>query len=379
MEVKVCKYIYCLFVLIVGACTNTIAQSFPKGTYLEFSTHIGQPLKHRDFITVDLSRPSFGGEVNLEFETYGKKDWHQRCGFPRWGLALSYQHSGNSAQMGSAIGLLPNITVDFFKKEKFRLFGRLGVGLALLTNPYQQTINNRNNVIGSYINNHTSLRLGAAWKFHHQFELRPSATFTHYSNAASQMPNLGLNVVSFQLGLCYMPNPVKKEDYVLYEKGDEPARKKRMQFSAVGTLGFREMETIGGPKYGVAHTSLDAGLFITKSNRLKAGIEYDYLGNVAAFMINNGGYQNQDIGWQASRLTLFVADEIMIGRFAMLAQVGFYVTQNAFQPWFMSIRLSGRYYFRNPYENNIVPFVTITMKSHRIVAEYFSIGFGSTF
>jgi hypothetical protein len=350
-----------------------------KGRYFEFSLHGGQPIKHRSFIAVDLSNPSFGGEVNLEYKTYGTKEWHQRCGFPRWGVALSYQYSGNPTQMGSAIGLLPNVTVDFLKKDHFRIFGRLGVGLAVITHPYQQTTNQANNVIGSYLNNQTSLRLGAAWRFHRQFELRPSATFTHYSNAASQMPNLGLNVVSCQLGLCYMPNPVEKEDYILYKAGEAPERKKRIQFSAVGTLGFREMETIGGPKYGVAHTSLDAGLFVTKSNRLKAGVEYDYLGNVAAFMQNNGGYESVDLTWQASRLTLYVADEIMIGRFAMLAQVGFYVTQNAFQPWFMSIRLSGRYYFRDPYQNNVAPFVTITMKSHRIVAEYFSIGFGSTF
>jgi hypothetical protein len=124
---------------------------------------------------------------------------------------------------------------------------------------------------------------------------------------------------------------------------------------------------------------MDAGLYITRNNRLKAGIEYDYIGATYAFTKHNGGYQKNDLAWQASRISLFIADEVMIGRFAILAQVGFYVTQNIGQPWFMSIRLSGRYYFADPYLNPAAPFVTVTMKSHRIIAEYFSMGFGIAF
>jgi len=69
----------------------------------------------------------------------------------------------------------------------------------------------------------------------------------------------------------------------------------------------------------------------------------------------------------------------MIGRFAILLQAGFYMTQNIGQPWFMSTRLSVRYYFIDPYLNPAAPFITVTMKSHQIVAEYFSTGFGIAF
>ncbi len=364
-----------LFILLicVSFLVTAKAQVFPKGHYLETSLHIGKPFKHRSYISVDFSQPSFGLEINYEVKTFGKKHWHQRCGFPRWGVALSYQHPGNNKQMGSGIALQPNVTIDFFRKNKFRIFGRMGVGLGVITKPYHPVNNALNNVIGSYINNNTAFRVGAAWRFHKHFELRPSAAFTHYSNAASQLPNLGINIPSFQLGLCYMPNPVEEEDYIRTEL---PNREKRIQFSGLVSLGFRELSTNSGPKYGVLQIQADAGLFITRSNRLKAGIEYDYLGSIYAFMRNNGGFEGKDLKWQASRITLYIGDEIMIGRFSILIQAGVYVTQNAYQPWIMSFRLSGRYYFLDPYLSRTAPFMTITMKAHKIVAEYFSIGFG---
>ena len=371
-------YILSLALLFSTWSSAQSSASFPKGVYFEYSIHAGKPFKHRPYITVDFSNPSFGTELNLEFKTYGKKHWHQRCGFPRWGLALSYQHSGNEEKMGSGIGILPNISIDFFKKNNFRIFGRMAVGLSIITKPYHPTNNPENNVIGSYVNNNTAFRLGFAWRFHPNFELRPSATFTHYSNAATQLPNLGINIPTFQLGICYMPNPVEEKDYIYYDKENTPQRNKRIQFSVVTSFGFREMTALSGPKYPVIQTSLDAGLYINKSNRLKAGVEYDYIGAYYAFMLNHSSYSG-DLHWKASRISLYIADEIMIGRFSILVQVGVYLTQNPLQPSFLAFRLSGRYYILDPYLNPSTPFITITMKAHQIVAEYVSVGFGTTF
>lgn len=367
-----------LIILSLIVAYNLTAQKSDKGVYFEGSFHFGKSVKHRSIITIDFPDFSYGTELNVEVKTYGKKHWHERCGFPRWGVALAYHYSGNAEQMGHCIAILPNVTVDFFKHKKIRLFGRLGVGLGVVTHPYNRQTNPLNNMVGSYINNNTSLRLGLAWRMHKNLELRPSVAFNHYSNAASTFPNLGINIPTVQLGICYMPNPVEEKDFIKLDPSQRPKRNKRIQFSYLLSMGIREL-LVSGPKYPVWQTSLDAGLFITRNNRLKAGIEYDYIGSSYAFTKHNGGYQDKDLHWEASRITLFIADEIMIGRFSVLAQVGFYITQNIGQPWFMSVRLSGRYYFVDPYLKPVAPFVTITMKSHKIIAEYFSVGFGIAF
>lgn len=370
----------CLYTFIFAIMTPCImAQAIPKGWYLESSLHVGKAFKHRSTIKIDFPALSYGTEFNLEVQTFGQKHWHQISGYPRWGIALSYLHSGNNAQMGSCIAILPNITVDFYKSKKIRIFGRMGIGLGLVTRPYNRRSNPSNNMVGSYLNNSTSFRFGLAWRVSHHLEIRPSATFTHFSNAASTLPNLGINIPSFQFGICYMHRPVASKDYHRIEKHLLPKRTKKIQFSYLLSMGYREVKTSNGPKFLVWQTSFDAGVYLNRSNRLKLGIEYDYIGSTHVFATHSTGQNTAERYWDASRITLYLADEIMLGRFTILAQLGFYLSQNPGQPWFMSVRLSGRYYFRDPYLNKTAPFISITMKSHKIVAEYFSMGLGIAF
>lgn len=363
---------------IIGS--SALAQSFlKKGWGIESSLHVGRAFKHRSTITIDFPDWSIGGELSLERQTYGTKTWHERCGFPRWGIALSYLYSGNAQEMGHGIAILPHLTIDFIKRPTWRIFGRLGVGLGIITRPFDRRTNPRNNMVGSYLNNNTAIRLGGAIRLHSQWELRPSFAFTHFSNAASTLPNLGVNTMTFQMGLFYTPIPVEATDYHRSSMEERPQRSKRVQFSAVFSAGVREL-VVAGPKYPVWHISVDAGWFIALNNRLKGGIEYDYVGAYASFMRHNGGYEGQDVDWLASHLSIFIADEIFIGRFSVSAQIGIYLTQNYGQIWFLNTRLSARYYLLDPYVNHRpTPFLTVTMKSHRIIAEYFSVGAGMAF
>lgn len=370
-----------VLLLCGGIGPSALAQGFlAKGWGIESSLHVGRAFKHRSTITIDFPDWSIGGELSLERQTYGTKGWHERCGFPRWGVALSYLYSGNAREMGHGIAILPHLTIDFIKRPTWRIFGRLGVGLGIITHPFDRQTNPLNNMVGSYLNNNTALRLGAALRLHPHWELRPSFAFTHFSNAASTLPNLGINIVSFQLGVFYTPTPVEAEDYRRTNSEERPKRSKRVQFSAVFSTGLRELETSNGPKYPVWHASVDAGVFLALNNRLKGGLEYDYVSAYVHFMRHNGGYEGQDLDWLASHLSLFIADEIFIGRFSINAQVGIYLTQNYGQIWFLNARLSARYYLLDPYVNHRpTPFLTVTMKSHRIIAEYFSVGAGVAF
>ncbi len=366
-----------LFLIIgVGLLCLATAQA-QKGWYAEGSLHFGRAFKHSTKITMDFPDFSYGAELNLERQTYGTKPWHERCGFPRWGVALAYHYTGNAPQMGHGIAILPNVTFDFIRRAHWRLFGRLGVGLGIITQPYNRISNPLNNMVGSYLNNNTSLRVGMAIDLHPQWELRPSATFTHYSNAASTLPNLGINIPSLQLGLCYRPRPVTKEDYIFAT--ERPIRSKRIQFSVLATVGLRELSTSNGPKYPVWHGSMDVGLFLSTNNRLKIGLEYDYIAAFYAFNTHSGGESNEDAHWQASRITLFLADEIFIGRFSINLQAGVYLTQNRDQLFPLSFRLAVRYYLLDPYQNTPTPFLTATIKAHKITAEYFSVGAGIAF
>ncbi|MCP4440436.1 MAG: acyloxyacyl hydrolase [Aureispira sp.] len=371
------KYAICVSALLHYSISSN-AQNIPKGLSLEGSFHFGKALKHRDYITVDMSNYVYGAEFNAEFETYGKKHWHQRCGYPRWGIALSYLHYGNNKEIGHNIGIMPNITADFFQKGNWRIFGRLGVGLSIITKPYHIINNPQNNIIGSYLNNITAFRVGFGWRVHENIEIRPSASFTHSSNAASQFPNLGINVPSLHIGICYTPNPIEKTDIIKVSKDSLPKHNWRPQFSVIGTIGYREQGTQRGPKYPVYTFMADAGIYITRNQKIKAGVEIEYLQSTHEFMRHNGGY-GDNLFLKSSLVALYVTHEWMFGRFSINTQAGFYVSKAPILPWFMYIRFMARYHFLDPFKSKVAPFIGISMKAHKAVAKYYAFSLGVSF
>lgn len=354
-----------------------VAQSFPLGMSFEGSFHYTKPVQHPIRQTAKLNAYSLGAALNVEFQTYGNKDWHSRCRYPRWGVELTVHQTGNQEILGTAIAILPNVSTDFVRYKNFRLFGRLGLGFGIVTKPYHYKDNPRNNMIGSYLNNNTAFRLGLGWQLHPRWELRPSVSLMHFSNAAFQLPNLGINFASAQLSVAYTPKPLKKEDY---KKPEEPVqRNKKLQLSFWASLGFREYKTNRGPRFPIYHFSADAGLFITKANRLKLGLNYELMPGIQALIQHSSAVLHPDLSWRSSRISLFIADEVMVGRFSISVALGVYLTQNDLQPTLLTSRFSLRYYFRNPFKRNMAPFVTLSLKAHKNVADYHSIGVGCTF
>ena len=344
--------------------------------YRSVGLHVigGGLIKHRNFITIDYTKPSFGFEFNYEQKADGSKNWHKACRYPRWGVSYLFLHFGNKEELGWAMGLVPYVNIDFLNKERFRLYGTFGVGLAVVSAPFDRISNPRNNVIGSYINNNTRFELGLDIHLNSQFSLRNTITFTHYSNAASQLPNLGINVLSGRFGLMYHISAKQK----VSEVPSTVESDKRVHFSFHSSFGFREISTTNGPKFPMLQINVQSGLFITSNQLLQAGLEYDYQGAVYEFMRNNGGFAASELMARASRVSFVLSDEVFIGRFSMQFQAGVYLTRNDYQPWFMHFRLTAKYYFRNIFDKGIKPYLLVAIKAHKIVAEYYSVGSGFT-
>lgn len=381
--------IYSILVLFFPLClqaqkpdSSGSRKVFPKGMYFEAGGHWGKIIKHTGAIKIPIAPFSGGFELSWEMKEYGKKDWHAYCGYPRLGVAFNYFNFYDEERLGHGIGIFPHITVDFVKRRTWRMFGRLGMGVGIVTKPHNAKHNPQNNIIGSYLNNNTQLRFGFAFNVHRNIELRPSVSFTHFSNGASQLPNLGINVLSFHLGVCFKPNPILPEDIKRPETMPKKNRGFRPQFCLLTGMGMRESAAWGGPKYPVLMTSFDGGIYVARNNRLKLGFEYEWVGSVHAFQQHLGIYTPEQVTWKASRVSVFIEDEILIGRLGLLARIGFYVTNNPQQSdMHFFTRLAMRCYLYNPllHPRRVNPFVGIALKAHEITAEYFSIQLGTTF
>ncbi len=370
------------FGLIVGSLYGSLygQKSFPEGIGLETSLHYGRILRHTPKITLPITRNTWGLELSWEKAPKGEKAWEAFAKYPRFGLMATFFDFG-SPQVGIGLGVAPHISKDFIRTRNdfFSLYGRFGMGLGYVSRPYHPVSNPHNNIVSSHLNAFVVFRLGMRFRLSPHLDLRPSFSFSHYSNGASQLPNYGINVTSAHLGLCWTPQPVQPEARI--PAPDSLPRDRKLYGHFETSLGFRESTTYGGAKFPVWQAMGGGAYFISRICRLRVGLDYEYNGAVAAFLAN----VNPNIrprAWESSRLAAYTGFELVWGRVSMGGNFSFYLTENALLPWFMYVRILTRYYFcTNPSENpkRLNPYLFFNLKAHKIVAEYFSFGLGMSF
>ncbi len=244
---------------------------FGKGINIEPTFHIGQILKHTPKLNFNVDDISYGFEINLTNTKYGVKKWHQQLNYPVAGVDIFYYHLGDKDILGDAIGIFPNIAFPIFQRKRLGLSFQLGAGIAYLTQHYDPIENTTNNAIGSNLNNITSFKWYLAYQANPKLKVSTGLSFTHFSNGSAQLPNFGINVLAYTLGIQYTPNPVQAEDYIHHEETQPFKRKWGMDIHL--DMGFRENLVSGGPRYPVYIASLSATYLISPINRWSLGLE----------------------------------------------------------------------------------------------------------
>lgn len=367
------NHFFSILFLLLGTYSLS-AQDALKGHYFEASGHIGSILKHRSFIRIQTQElaPTLGLELSWESNTFGKKYWHEMSGFPRMGVALSFQNF-RDARLGWGLGIMPHLTFRIFKYKRLEMFSRVAMGFGYLSNHFDSYSNPDNNIVGSHINNNTGFRFGFDFEASKKLSLRPSFSFTHYSNAASQQPNLGINVLSFHLGVLYKHNPLAPADY---KSQHDPIKKHEGPTFCISTgYGINEIaRTYRGPKFPVIISTIEGGLFLSRNNRLKLGFTHEYHPSKTAFWLNNGVLSTQEANWTAQRFLFFIGDEVLMGHLGLTAELGYYFYNAPLS--FPYTRIGVRIYPLDPLKHRIAPYIGIRLKSHNIVAEFFDITIG---
>ncbi len=369
------KLISTILFSVISTCL--IAQN-TKGIIFESGFHYGTVIKHTKKFQPPISGKTFAGEWSYYRNTYGKKDWQEVNHFPMFGVSFSYFNFGNNQDLGSAIAIRPSINYRFLDKRFFYGYFHFSTGLAFLNKPYHHTRNRINNVIGSKFNDITVIRLGTGWRFNPNWALQLAGTFTHYSNGGVTQPNLGINTTTLFASLVYSLNPVRKEDYIL--RSDNRVFDKKIRFHQMLILGGRERGAPGGkfyPSYGYQFTVTRN---LSRVNRLHAGLEFEYATSTLEFLNHIGQFETQGERRRAAfRPSFILADEIILGNFSIMLQLGIYFGQPLDVPWIVYAKLGGRYYLPIWKQSKNKIFVSGQMKSHKSVAEYINIGVGVVF
>lgn len=368
-----------ILLFIVMLLVASVSAQFRKGMSIETHFHVGTVVKHTPELIFDQPGISTGLDVNFTWQTYGRKQWHQMQKYPKVGTGLMIFDLGNPDTLGRAYGFHYNINIPLSKKENFGMRFQFASGFAILDRPFNRITNPNNNAIGSRLNVIAHMKFMSNYRLSPSMNLTFGASITHFSNGAAQLPNFGVNIGSAMVGLIYTPRPLSPEDYILHDVSKESAKRfgLRLEYS----IGYRESQTFGGPRYPIKAYSIAGVYYLNKINRIFLGADYEY--NRAQYVFGQSVFafnSDREAFWGASRIAVFLADEFVFGNFGLTLQAGGYIGNFSYQlPLPFYFKLIGRYYVPILKKPSLRTFAGISLKSHLSIAEYFALNVGLEF
>jgi hypothetical protein len=346
------------FFLLIGY--NFVAQEDNhQNFYLEPVYQYGFIWQHRPSLAeviggnINVARISFGKT------TFGQSYWEQLYRYPDWGIGYSFTDLGNPDELGQANSIYYYLRIPVIKKTKFSLSYKISGGLAWL--------NKGNIAIGSHINLYFDASLDAKFKLSKRLQLINSFGATHYSNGAIEMPNLGVNLFSYRIGLQCKLNPEEREKITM----EVPEVYGKSALTIVVGAGVKEKRPLGGEKFTVASGSVDYMKVFSLKHKFGAGIDVFY--DETLFELQNPdstlNLTNQDI----IRYGIHLSAEAQYKKLVLAVHIGTYLHANYTDDGKIYQRVALRYLLTK----NL--FANISLKTSKGVADFVEWGLGYQF
>jgi hypothetical protein len=360
---------FALSLLFISFSTLTKAQDCPTRDFIiSGQGHYGYIISHRNNMSHLIKGHIYGAELNYIFRTCGNKTWQQIHKYPELGVCALHLYLANPKQLGSLEALYPYVNFRLNKlKRSWKLNLRLGLGLGIVTKPFNRVTNYKNNAIGSYLNGFVNLRLGYAIMLSKAWRLDAGIGLTHASNGAIATPNLGLNMATVSLGIGYA---VGCKD-VVCKKDTIPKCPKTWVPMIVAAIGIRELEQPDGPKYFAYGAQFNLYRTLNYKNRIGPGVELAY-NNATRRLYENDSIFNTDY---TDILTVGakIGYEFTFNRISVPVDFGYYLYKK--EPTFGKVfhRVGFRYMINKHLMANV------TLLTHWARADYFEWGIGYVF
>lgn len=316
--------LFCLFFSLF--CTSFAKYkplNYPGKLGIEANFQVGKVLKHSSLFKPTIDGLSYVGEVNIFKQTNGNKAWQKKLHYPEigGGLVMLFHKNQNIIGNGFAAYAYWKYALVRSKVVDFNL--KMGLGIAYSTKKYDEIKNPLNNPLGSKINAYIQIRLGLDWKIAPQFKLVTAFVFSHYSDGAVKLPNLGINTPTGTIGLIYYPykTPMQLNRDSFNKK---PVLKN--EIFAKATIGFSDVTKFVDEKTRlVQSTSIGYTRYINITNKMSFGTTLEFNFAEPFIYVNTLEVQNKKLKKAATNLSINVSDEILIGRFAMHFEIGAYL------------------------------------------------------
>ncbi len=352
------------------------AQTTSKWDGIGIETNLfgGQIIKHSKKFTAPIPAFSSGIDVNIIWQTYGKKNWHKSRGYPAVGVGLTYTDYGNDAVFGQCVGIYTDLQIPLVRGKNLEWTMRIGDGIGYVTRKHGSptAADTINTAIGSHINDFAILLTDLRYHINRHWDIQAGANFTHISNAGFKSPNLGVNMVGGHLGIRYFPATSAPKRMV----ADTSILPNRWLAQARAGISFKEARAAGKP---IKPAYLGA-VYVSRrwlgKNKAFTGIDYAYHEDVYAFLKNYGVREGNEKAnsWDGG---IFAGNEFLVGRIGIMMQVGMYYHQTYLKFDDVYEKLGGNLYLIKKEHGALKElFVSALLNTHGAVAEYCEFGLG---
>jgi hypothetical protein len=281
-------------------------------------------------------------ELNISKPTLGNKLWHLENNKPDLGITVQCLDFLNREQLGYALTIAPYIEIPLNEKEKkSRLILRLCWGATYLTKKFDIDINHKNIAIGSHVNAYVQFKWFWHLRLSKQLRLEPGFAFTHASNGRAKNPNLGLNVVSLNLGLNYLI-PSKSKPQVLQLDSNTKVRS-RNEIFLFAAYGFNQREIVS-QQLNAFVVSAAYQRNVRNTHKFSVGIDVFYDENYQ--LDYQQDFKKKPQGIDQLRMSARLGYAYNVGRVSFPIEMGYYFLQKAQPDGFVVSRIGVRYFTR---------------------------------
>jgi hypothetical protein len=261
------------------------------------------------------------GEVYIQFQTDGSKDWHSSHNLPQWGIGFLHGNPGSRQYIGNMNALYAYTSIPLLRRTHYTGNFRLGGGPGWVSKPFDMYSNPKNTLIGTKLNVFINMMLQNEIKISKRFFIDASLGFIHLSNGGTTLPNFGLNIPYLSAGIRYALS-----DESILKKTADPAHVKKITYSLYGSMAIKQSPWIGSSYYLINTLQAEIGKRYSLNQSYGGGIMLFYNRS-----IKNTPYET---GAKRSKLQAgaYGTYEHFLGRISLPLQVGFYVYNKGKSP-----------------------------------------------
>jgi opacity protein-like surface antigen len=351
--------------LVASYSDSAGQQRFSDDLKLTAHYQIGYVVPEYDYFIYLANAPAQAFTLSLSKATTGKTDFERLYNYPEFGVSFTYATLGNDDVFGREFAIVPYYHLKIVSRKRFNFYNELGFGLGYVTRKFDFGDNYQNIAVGSHLNLHFNLKLGANYRVSKNVLVNTGVSFDHFSNANTHNPNIGINYASVFAGVGYVLGQETPK-----QVGELAPHRRELGYALIGSAGAKRTRgVLVSDWFYTASLSFETKWSLLRVLHLGAGADMFYDPSAQTEIESQ---QRTDYQPSADFTTgIHLSQEFIYSRLSLIFQEGFY------------LGLKDQVNHETMYHRGIVrfrvgkqAFVQFSMKTHWVVLDYPEFGFG---